>query len=239
MGTYAFINDWQDAGPRGRHCHPMSGRGPGGPRHGRGGPDFGPDFGGPGFGGPGFGGRGGRGPGGRGRFGGRGPRAARGDIRAGILVLLSEEPMHGYHLMKQLAERSGGVWRPSPGSVYPTLSQLEDEGLVISNQGGGGRKLFELTAEGKAEVEARGDQPAPWDAVADEASPPELELRDVVFQVGAATRQVVHAGTGEQVTKAIEILKDARRKLYRVLAEDDDAPTTDVDLTKDDDTPAA
>lgn len=227
MGTYAFINDWQDVGPRGRHCHPMSGHGPGGHRHGRGGrggPGFGPGFGGPG---------GGRGPGGRGRFGGRGPRANRGDIRAAILVLLAEEPTHGYQLMRELAERSGGVWRPSPGSVYPTLSQLEDEGLVTVTTGGG-RKLFELTDAGRKEVEARGDQPAPWEAAAEEASSPQFELRDLVFAVHAAARQVVETGSSDQVTKAIEILRDARRKLYRVLAEDDVDTATDVDLSKDD-----
>ncbi len=92
------------------------------------------------------------GPGGFGGPGGpRGPRAARGDVRAAALALLAEEPRNGYQLMQEIEERSGGVWRPSPGAIYP-LSQLEDEGLVTATKQGSGR-TFELTDEGRAHVE--------------------------------------------------------------------------------------
>src|SRR5215210_2685906 len=100
-----------------------------------------------GRGGPGR--RHGRGPGG---WGGRGPRARRGDVRAALLVPLAEEPRNGYQLMQEIEQRSGGAWRPSPGSVYPTLQQLEDEGL-ISTQPGEGRTPYALTEAGKAYVE--------------------------------------------------------------------------------------
>jgi DNA-binding PadR family transcriptional regulator len=129
--------------------------------------------------------------------------------------------MHGYQVMRELADRSGGVWRPSPGSIYPTLNLLLDEGLVTAEDQSGGRRLFSLTDEGKAEVEKRSGEKAPWDAVSEEVSAPQFELRDLVFQVGAATRQVVEAGTTEQAQRAVEVLKDARRALYRILAEDE------------------
>ena len=133
--------------------------------HGPGGP------GGPGgsFGGPG-------GPGGRrGRrylrhhehgfpgFLGRGPRAGRGDVRAAILALLAEQPMHGYQIMRELGERSGGVWRPSPGSIYPTLQQLEDEELVRPETGDAGRRVFALTEAGQEAQKAAAGGPAPGD----------------------------------------------------------------------------
>jgi hypothetical protein len=126
-------------------------------RHrGPGGRDFGPggrgDFEGFAFGG-GFGGPGGR-------FG-RGRKARRGDIRTAALLLLAEEPRNGYQIMQEVQERSDGVWRPSPGSVYPALQQLEDEGLIRSSEAGGGTgKVFELTDAGRAQVERR-DAEAP------------------------------------------------------------------------------
>ncbi len=235
MATYAFTNEGPGA-MRGGRCHPMAG-GPGG-RHGgpgpfgrgqgrfggpfdhpdrQGGGPFGPDWGG----GPPWGGGGPRGRGGPGGRRGRGPRASRGDIRAGILVLLGESPMHGYQIMRELSERSGGAWRPSPGSVYPQLSQLQDEGLVSGEEKAGGRRLFSLTDDGQAELASREGQKAPWETVSEEESAPALELRGVVFQVLAAAKQVVGAGTDEQVKRAIAVLKDTRRSLYRILAEDE------------------
>src|SRR4051794_27554760 len=114
--------------------------------------------------------RGGGGPfwfggpmGGRGGPFGRGGRARRGDVRAALLALLAEEPRNGYQLMQEIERRSEGVWRPSPGSVYPALQQLEDEGLVRQVEQEG-RKLYELTDEGRAHVAERGDElAAPWD----------------------------------------------------------------------------
>ena len=102
-----------------------------------------------------------------GRRGMRGPRATRGDVRAAALALLAEEPMNGYQIIQAIGERSDGVWRPSPGSVYPALQQLEDEGLIRAEAGEGGRRAYQLTDEGRAYAEAHPDElRAPWDAVA-------------------------------------------------------------------------
>jgi DNA-binding PadR family transcriptional regulator len=158
------------------------------------------------------------GPGMRG-FLGPGPRAGRGDIRAAILALLAEGPMHGYQIMRELAERSGGVWRPSPGSVYPTLQQLQDEALVRSTESEGGKRTFELTDEGRTAAETL-ETPAPWEAVADETESSVVELRDLVFQVIAAARQVVHAGDAAHLAQAKDVLTETRQRLYRILADD-------------------
>jgi DNA-binding PadR family transcriptional regulator len=145
-------------------------------------------------------------------------RAGRGDIRAAILALLAEQPMHGYQIMRELNERSGGAWRVSPGSVYPTLSQLEDEELVQAEQHGG-KRVFSLTEAGKAEAASAPSEP--WQDVASDIPPALVELRDLMYQVRAATRQVVHAGSEKQLTAAAELLKETRRRLYQLLAEDD------------------
>jgi DNA-binding PadR family transcriptional regulator len=145
-------------------------------------------------------------------------RAGRGDIRAAILALLVEQPMHGYQIMRELSDRSGGAWRISPGSVYPTLSQLEDEELVRAEQQGG-KRVFSLTEAGKAEAESTPS--APWQDVGSDVPPALVELRDLMQQVRGATRQVVHAGTEKQVAAAAELLRETRRKLYQLLAEDD------------------
>jgi DNA-binding PadR family transcriptional regulator len=148
-----------------------------------------------------------------------GRRAGRGDIRAAILVLLAEEPMHGYQIIQELAERTGGVWRPSPGSVYPTLQQLEDEELVRETASDSGKRVYELTDAGR---EQAASTEAPWSAVAGESEDALVGLRDLGFQVLAATRQVAHAGTTEQIEAAQSVLRDARRALYRLLAEEDE-----------------
>ena len=118
-------------------------------------------------------------------------RAGRGDIRAAILALLAEQPMHGYQIMRELRDRSGGAWRVSPGSVYPTLSQLEDEELIQAEQQGG-KRVFSLTESGTTEAAAAPSEP--WAEVASDVPPAIVELRDLIYQVRAATRQVVHAG---------------------------------------------
>src|SRR4051795_6510927 len=185
-------------------------RGRGG-RHGFGPGPFGP--GGPG--GFGFGG-----PGGPGGPRGRGRRARRGDIRAAALLLLAEEPRNGYGLMQEIEERSGGVWRPSPGSVYPALAQLEDEGLVRVVEEDG-RKTFTLTDEGKANVEANRERiGSPWETVA-EGTPDELhELRRSAKALGVAAMQVAQIGNKTQLEEAKAVLEDARKALYRLLAGD-------------------
>jgi DNA-binding PadR family transcriptional regulator len=127
--------------------------------------------------------------------------------------------MHGYQVIQELSERSGGMWRPSPGSVYPTLQLLEDEGLVRSEEVDG-KRVFHLTDAGKAEAAKRGpDTPAPWEMGAD--AEPFAELRTLGFGLVTAVMQVVQSGNEDQVQKAKEILSEARRSLYRLLAEDE------------------
>jgi DNA-binding PadR family transcriptional regulator len=152
---------------------------------------------------------------------GRGPRARRGDVRAALLALLAEEPRNGYQLMQEIERRSDGMWRPSPGSVYPALQQLEDEGLVRAEAVDGGRR-FALTDAGRAHVEERGDAlKEPWRTAGEEAGDEMLEMRKLVGQVGAAVMQVALAGTETQQAEARRVLADARRALYRILAEDE------------------
>ena len=127
--------------------------------------------------------------------------------------------MHGYQVIQELSERSAGMWRPSPGSVYPTLQLLEDEGLVRSEEVDG-KRVFHLTETGKAEAAKRGaDTPAPWEMAAE--AEPFAELRTLGFGLVTAVMQVVQSGNEGQVQKAKEILSEARRSLYRLLAEDE------------------
>ncbi|MEV6013459.1 PadR family transcriptional regulator [Streptomyces sp. NPDC051976] len=167
---------------------------------------FGPPFGGGPFG-----------PGGRGRGGPRG-RARRGDVRASILALLKDRPMHGYEMIQEIAERSG-AWKPSPGSVYPTLQLLEDEGLITSASEGG-KKLFTLTDAGRTEADAGPEAPwedagrgVDWDAM--------NEIRKAGGGLVEAFRQVWATGTPEQRDKALTVVNDARKKLYLILADED------------------
>ena len=197
----------------------------GGRGRGRGRPDgFGPDFGrhggfGPAFGPPMF---------------GRGRKRGRGDVRAAILALLTEEPMHGYQIITELAERSGGTWRPSPGSVYPTLQAMEDQGLVTADKSEG-RRVFRLTEAGRAVAEEASDEPAPWEDAARSADRSLVDLRSLMGEVGAAIMQVGRAGSEQQIRAVGAILTDTRRRIYLVLAEgsgdtpDGDTPDGDTD----------
>jgi len=154
-------------------------------------------------------------------WGPRGGRAARGDIRAAILVLLGEQPSHGYQIIQEVEARSGGAWRVSPGSVYPTLQQLEDEGLVRTTADSeSGRRVYELTDAGRVEAKRLSEGPAPWDEVAGAVGDDFVELRDLVLGLVAATWQVAHASGAPQLKQAKEILRDARRRLYLLLAND-------------------
>ncbi|WP_293311193.1 PadR family transcriptional regulator, partial [Mycolicibacterium sp.] len=185
---------------------PFFGPGPHPHRHG----GFGPR---PGFG-PGFG------PGGpRGRRGhGRG-RGRRGDVRAGILALLAERPMHGYEMIQEIAERTDGVWKPSPGSVYPTLQLLVDEGLIAGTETAGSKKLFELTETGRAVAEKL-DTP-PWEQITDCIEPEEASLRTAVGQLFGAIEQSALAATPEQQHRVVDIVNNARREIYQILGESD------------------
>lgn len=159
----------------------------------------------------------------RGWGGGRRRRMRRGDVRAALLVLLDEQPQTGYGLMEEIERRSEGAWRPSPGSVYPTLKQLEDEELVIA-QTGEGRTPFTLTDAGRAYVEEHREQLGePWAKPAEGVAEGRLELRGLVGQIGAATFQLAGAGTEAQVERAKELLAETRRGLYRILADDEPA----------------
>ena len=187
--------------------HRGPGPGPGGPWGGGGraqywGGGFGP-------GGPGGG------PRGRGRR-----RARRGDVRAALLVLLAEEPRNGYQLIQEIAERTQDMWRPSPGAVYPALSQLEDEGLVRAQETDG-KRSFALTEEGRAHVaEHAGSIGKPWEKVTEGIGEPELALRDHFRQLAIAFTQIVKTGDPDQIEAAKAILTDARKALYRILAGD-------------------
>jgi DNA-binding PadR family transcriptional regulator len=157
-----------------------------------------------------------------GSFFGRGPRASRGDIRAAILALLEEQPRHGYQIIQELAERTGGVWRPSPGSVYPTLQHLEEEGLIAAEEQEG-KRVFRLTEAGQEVAASRGAaQTKPWDEVGADVDDALFDLRDIARQLAIAVRQVAHAGSASQVEAAKKLLVEARKGLYRILAEDGD-----------------
>ncbi len=211
---------WQamtgERGPGGRG--EREGRG----RHGRHGHGPGVGFG-PGFGGFGPGGFGPGGPRGRGR------KARRGDIRTAALLLLAEEPRNGYQIMQEVEERSDGVWRPSPGSVYPALQQLEDEGLIRSEETDG-RKLFVLTDDGKKVVDERGeDKHAPWEQMSGEVSDGAFELGRLMKELAYAFAQIMRTGSEAQVGKARDVLAATRRDLYRILADGDEATGTDAE----------
>ena len=170
----------------------------------------------PGQPGPGFGfspgPRGGR----RGPGGGRG-RSRRGDVRAAILKLLADRPMHGYEMIQEIAGRSNDLWKPSPGSVYPTLQMLEDEGLIVAAQTDGNKKLFELTDEGRAAAAAI--ETAPWTAITEGADPAQVNLRESVGQLFAAVAQSAHAANAEQQQRILDIVNNARREIYQILGE--------------------
>jgi DNA-binding PadR family transcriptional regulator len=146
----------------------------------------------------------------------------RGDVRAAVLLLLTEEPMHGYQLMQAIADRSGGRWSPSPGAIYPTISQLEDEGLVTVTADAG-RKLVALTDAGRRHVEERGET-APDPFAGHGPSGPGGDLRGLVEQLHGAVREVARTGTEAQLTAAAAVLGEARRSLYLLLAEGPEAP---------------
>ena len=186
----------------------------------------GPGFGGPGFGGFGPGGFGfdprggfGFGPGGpRGRGRGRGQgRGRRGDVRAAILKLLADRPMHGYEMIQEIAERSQNLWRPSPGSVYPTLQLLVDEGLIVGTESEGSKKLFELTNDGRAAADKV--ETPPWEEIADGVDPQQVTLQSAVAQLMGAIAQSAYAASEEQQDRILDVVNKARREIYGVLGE--------------------
>jgi DNA-binding PadR family transcriptional regulator len=213
MDDIFFAEDW--GSPFAWRFAAAKGKGGGRGRHRRGGEreafaatrgmGGGPPFGRPFFGPP------------RGR--GRG-RRRRGDVRMALLLLLGEEPRNGYQLMQVIEERSDGQWRPSPGSVYPVLSQLEDEGLVRVAERAGA-KVFELTDAGRELVAEAKDATPPWETDEDDGLAGRREMRRLVGDVAAAAMQVNHLASDQQAQQAIETLKRTRRELYRILTEDE------------------
>lgn len=153
------------------------------------------------------------------------PRMGKGDVRAAVLALLAEKPMHGYQIISEIAERSGGAWKPSAGSIYPTLQLLADEGLITAEESNG-RKTYTLTEMGRAEAATSADR-TPW------PTPPGSGggggVRDfghagtigkAGFELAQAAAQVGRTGTPEQVKEAVDVLDEARRRLYSILAQD-------------------
>src|SRR6266852_4974698 len=147
---------------------------------------------------------------GRGRMRGGPPRPGEG------------QPWNGYQIIQEIGARTQGVWRPSAGSVYPALQQLEDEALIRAEAAGEDRRrMYTLTEEGRAYVEEHADElRASWDAVTGSIDDVEFELRDTIKQVMVAVHQVAQAGSAAQVAQASKILADTRRALYRILAAD-------------------
>jgi DNA-binding PadR family transcriptional regulator len=187
------------------HCHPIDN-----PRHRHRRHGFAPGMWGE-LPAPGYG----RGPRGRGR------KARRGDIRMAALLLLAEEPRNGYQIMQEVQERSDGLWSPSPGSVYPALQQLEDEGLIRSTEVEG-RKAFEITDAGRKAVAERGEgRPAPWESMSGDFSKDAIELGRLMREVAFAFAQLMRTGSDAQAARAKEVLATARRELYRILADGD------------------
>lgn len=165
-----------------------------------------------------------RGPGGQGPWGGRGPwgpprgrRRERGDVRAAVLLLLAEQPRHGYEILTELADRSDGQWQPSPGSVYPVLKRLAHEGLVEA-QSLEGKRVFSLTQAGRDLVAAEGSGwGEPWAAMTEDAGADALWAEGK--QLGGAVWQVAQLDDPEQVAAATAILVEARKRIYGLLAQ--------------------
>ncbi len=151
------------------------------------------------------------------RRGGGGPRRMRrGDIRPLLLTALLDGPAHGYEIIHRLEERSSGVWRPSPGSVYPTLQLLADEGAVTATDVDA-KRVYELTEAGRTEAEARKDEPTPWSG---EAAQGERALAQAGRQLMGAFAQVLRAGNADQIERATAAIRQARQTLYQILSED-------------------
>lgn len=147
-----------------------------------------------------------------------GPRMGRGDVRAAVLALLAEKPMHGYQIIQEIGDRSGGSWKPSPGSVYPTLQLLADEGLITAEEADG-RKTYSLTEEGRI-VASASDRSAPWESQGGRENTRAGALPKAGIELAQAAAQVGRSGKPAQVTEAVAVLDEARRKLYSILAQD-------------------
>jgi DNA-binding PadR family transcriptional regulator len=150
----------------------------------------------------------------------RGQKAGRGDVRAAILALLREGPRNGYQIMSEIEERTAGAWRPSPGAVYPALSQLADEGLIAGAESNG-RRTFSLTDAGREYVEQNPEMArGAWESEAQQEAWQVPGLFTEAARLGGGIMQIAHAGTPEQVRAAERLLERTRRELYRILSGD-------------------
>jgi DNA-binding PadR family transcriptional regulator len=125
--------------------------------------------------------------------------------------------MHGYEMIQEISERSGGLWRPSPGSVYPTLQLLVDEGLIVGTESEGSKRLFELTEEGRAAAEKV--ETPPWKEIAEGADPGQVTLHTALSQLMGAVAQSTHTATEAQQERIVDIVNNARREVYNILGE--------------------
>ena len=149
-----------------------------------------------------------------------GGRARRGDVRAAILALLAERPMHGYEVIRELGERTGGVWQPSPGSVYPTLQMLEDEGLV-SVEEADGRKRYTLTDQGRTEAERRSSDTTPWDEVTQGPIPARWTCAARCSRRSERSGRSPRAARRSRSSGCGKLLVETRKRLYSILAEEE------------------
>lgn len=148
------------------------------------------------------------------------PRMGRGDVRVAILSLLAEESMHGYQIIREIDERSNGAWKPSPGSIYPTLQLLADEGLIEAHEADG-KKTYSLTESGHEEVKS--SRPAPWadpESQNSHDSSRPTALPRAAAKLAEAVVPIMRSGNPEQVEEAVSVINDARRRLYAILAQD-------------------
>ena len=160
--------------------------------------------------------------------GGRGPKARRGDVRAAILSVLADASLNGYQIIQEIADRSGGAWKPSPGSIYPTLQQLEDEGLVRADSAEG-KRTYTLTDEGRTYVAEHADEvAAPWQGMADSEQVDD-GLKPLIGQIAAAIWQIASVGSPDQQARGREALVELRRKLHTILAEPDQSTDESTD----------
>lgn len=159
----------------------------------------------------------------------RGSKASRGDVRAAILALLREEPRNGYQIMSEIEERSGGAWRPSPGAVYPALSQLADEGLITADENGG-KRVYRLTDGGREYVEQNPEMArGAWESTQQQEAWQVPGLFAEAARLGSGIVQIAHAGMPAQIRAAERLLERTRRELYRILADETEPAEPDDD----------
>jgi len=125
--------------------------------------------------------------------------------------------MHGYEMIQEISERSGGLWRPSPGSVYPTLQLLVDEGLIVGTESEGSKRLFELTDDGRSAADKV--ETPPWEEIAEGVDPAQVSLHTALSQLMGAVAQSAHTATEEQQGRIVDIVNNARREVYNILGE--------------------